>query len=109
MAKTPAGRRDRRGSAPPPRTTASRRCIGQPQPVVPRMGDCVRTTVNSKPAHSPYKPGSTLIDAETKGLLEADVRYTLRSQRQAGAGFGVVRPFVLTRATPPSAPLRWWL
>ena len=73
--------------------------------VVSRMGDVFGTTVNlASRLTALAKPGSTLIDAETKGLLEADVRYTLRSQRgRPVRGFGVVRPFVLTRATPPVA------
>lgn len=70
--------------------------------VVSRMGDVFGTTVNlASRLTALAKPGATLVDAETKALLDPVGRFSLRSQRgRPVRGFGVVRPFVLTRAAP---------
>lgn len=71
--------------------------------VVSRMGDVFGTTVNlASRLTAMAKPGGTLVDTETKTHLEADSAFGLRAQRgRPVRGFGVVRPFVLTRAKPP--------
>lgn len=68
--------------------------------VVSRMGDVFGTTVNlASRLTAMAKPGATLVDAETKAQLEGDPRFALRGQRgRPVRGFGVLRPFVLTRA-----------
>lgn len=67
--------------------------------VLSRMGDVFGTTVNlASRLTAIARPGTTLVDPETKELLADDQRYSLRAQRgRAVRGFGVVRPYVLTR------------
>ena len=70
--------------------------------VVSRMGDVFGTTVNlASRLTALAKPGATLVDAETREQLAQEPDFALRAQRgRPVRGFGVVRPFVLTRAAP---------
>jgi adenylate cyclase len=68
--------------------------------VVSRMGDVFGTTVNlASRLTAMARPGTTLVDAETRTQLADETRFALRAQRgRPVRGFGVVRPFVLSRA-----------
>lgn len=70
--------------------------------VLSRMGDVFGTTVNlASRLTAMARPGGTLVDAETKELLDADERFVLRAQRgRPVRGFGVMRAFTLSRSQP---------
>lgn len=67
--------------------------------VLSRMGDVFGTTVNlASRLTAMAKPGGTLVDQQTRAHLLADDRFVLRGQRgRPVRGFGVLRPYVLTR------------
>lgn len=72
--------------------------------VLSRMGDVFGTTVNlASRLTAMAKPGGTLVDPETRGQLADDARFVLRGQRgRPVRGFGVLKAFVLARASQPS-------
>lgn len=70
--------------------------------VLSRMGDVFGTTVNlASRLTAMAKPGGTLVDPQTRAQLAEDSRFVLRGQRgRPVRGFGVLRPYVLSRGAP---------